>query len=267
MTSYRNQHRWLVPALLGLALEASQVDAHDVWITTMQDTPATFQAIVHHGHPGDRKTPDPDKLFEFDIFGSAQPQLSLLPGITRSVHRNIPILITEPLSVAAKADTILLAARYDNGFWVKTAHGHRNTSKLQVPDTAESLSSMKYAKALLQTRPPASELYRQVIGHRLELVPLSNPFAVKPGESLSVKVYFDGKPLSGVSVEVGDGVTPMAENDITRYKTDEQGIAAILLGKVGPQLIVVDYLVPAAHPELAAHDLHNATLSFVLPAP
>ncbi|MEP6886756.1 MAG: DUF4198 domain-containing protein [Nitrospirales bacterium] len=265
-------HTWItqlrfIPAALCLVLTASYADAHDVWITTMQDTAATFQAIVHHGHPGDRKTPDPDKLFEFDVFGSAQLQPSLLPGITRTVRDNIPILIAEPRSIDAGTDTILLAARYDNGFWVKTAHGHRDTSKLQVADTVESLSSMKYAKALLQVRPGASELHRKVIGHRLELVPLSNPFVVKPGESLSVKVYFDGKPLNGVSVEIGDGVTPMEEHDIPRYKTNEQGIAVIPLGKVGPQLIVVDYFVRGAHPELAARDLHNATLSFVLPAP
>ncbi|MDQ6734950.1 MAG: DUF4198 domain-containing protein [Nitrospirota bacterium] len=265
-------HTWithcrLIAATLGLVLAASHADAHDVWITTVQDAATTFQAIVHHGHPGDRKTPDPDKLFEFDVFGGAQSQPSLLPGIARAVQQNIPVLITELRPVEGETSILLLAAQYDNGYWVKTTHGHRNTSMLQVSGATESLSSMKYAKAFLQVGPGTSELYRKIVGHRLEVVPLSNPFAVKPGEPLSVKVYFDSKPLSGVFVEMGDGVTPMEEKDIPRYKTDEQGIAIIPLGKAGPQLIVVDHFVPAAHPELSARDLHNATLSFLLPSP
>lgn len=243
-----------------------RVEAHDIWITTSDERDGGHRAIVNHGHPGDRKVPDPDKLFTLDIFTGTQSQTSLLPGIMRAVHHNsIPILITAPLPILAESDVILLAAQYDNGFWVQTTHGHRNTSKLQVPDGAESLSSMKYAKALLQIRSATSNLYTKIVGHRLELVPLDDPFTMKSGESLSVKVYFEGKPLSGVFVELGDGITPMEEENIPRFKTDEQGIAAIPLAKVGPQLLVVDYLVPGVYPELAAHDLHNATLSFVLP--
>lgn len=82
-----------------------------------------------------------------------------------------------------------------------------------------------------------------------------------------MKVYFEGKPLRGVSVELEDGITPMEEKNIPRFKTDEQGVAAIPLAKVGPQLLVVDHLVPGTYPELAARDFHNATLSVVLPSP
>lgn len=262
ITPYR-----LIAAMVGVVLTVSHAEAHDVWITTVQDTATTFQAIVHHGHPGDRKTPDPDKLFEFDVFGGAQSQLSLIPGITRAVDNNIPVLMTEPRPVEDTTRLLLLAARYDNGYWIKTAHGHRNTSKLQVSSATESLSSMKYAKALLQVKPGTSDLHGTIVGHRLELVPLSNPFTVKPGEPLSVQVYFDGKPLSGAFVEVGDGVTPMEESDIPRYKTDEQGIAIIPIRKTGSHLLVVDHFVPPAQPELAARDLYNTTLSFVLASP
>lgn len=255
----------LLTTLQAMLLRA---EAHDIWITTSDEKDGSHRAIVNHGHPGDRKVPDPDKLFALDIFTGTQSQTSLLPGIMRAVHHNgIPILITAPLPILAESDVILVAAQYDNGFWVQTTHGHRNTSKLQVPDDTESLSSMKYAKALLQIHPATSNLHTKIVGHRLELVPLDDPFTMKSGESLSVKVYFEGKPLSGVFVELGDGITPMEEENISRFKTDEQGVAAIPLAKVGPQLLVVDYLVPGAYPDLAVHDLHNATLSFVFPPP
>jgi nickel transport protein len=57
----------------------------------------------------------------------------------------------------------------------------------------------------------------------------------------------------------------MDEKDIPRYKTDAQGIASIPLTRSGPYLLVVDHELAPAHPELAAKDRYNATLSFTLP--
>jgi nickel transport protein len=241
-----------------------QAEAHDVWITTVQEG-AALRAIVHHGHPGDRKMPEPDKLFEFNAIGNRRHQQSLLSGITRAVQNGMPVLMTEPLTMA-EMDSLMVVARYDNGYWVKTSHGHRNTSKLRVPDAEDSLSSMKYAKALIEIGSESSALYEKAVGHRLELIPLSNPFSLKPGDALKIRVQFDGKPLAGVSVEIGDGETPMEETQIPRYPTDELGIAAVPISKSGLQLIVVDYRVASSHPDLAALELHNATLSFVLPS-
>jgi uncharacterized GH25 family protein len=242
---------------------ASTVSAHDVWITVEQDPTGSLRAIVHHGHPGDRKTPDPDKLFEFNMLADGQSTRSLLPGIKSASQGGIPVLITEPM--AKERNLVLLAARYDNGYWVKTQNGYRNTNKRQVPDSEESLYSMKFAKALIRTNEAAADGYGTLIGHRLELVPLSNPFGVKPGDVLKVLVHFDGKPLSGVGVEAGDGVTPMDEKDIPRYQTNGEGVVFVQIAKAGPQLLVVDYVLPSTHRDLANRELYNATLSFVLP--
>ena len=199
-----------------------QAEAHDVWITTVQEG-AALRAIVHHGHPDDRKMPERDKLFEFNAIGSRRHQQSLLSGITRAVQNGMPVLMTEPLTMA-EMDSLMVVARYDNGYWVKTSHGHRNTSKLHVPDAEDSLSSMKYAKALIEIGSESSALYEKAVGHRFELIPLSNPFSLKPGDALKIRVQFDGKPLAGVSVEIGDGETPMEETQIPRYQPMSSGL-------------------------------------------
>jgi uncharacterized GH25 family protein len=260
----RNGYFAVFSTLLYCCVLVTDADSHDIWITTKQDEAGTIYAIVHHGHPGDRKTPDPDKLFEFNMLADGQSTRSLLPGIKSASQGGIPVLITEPM--AKESNIVLLAARYDNGYWVKTQNGYRNTNKRQVPDSEESLYSMKFAKALIRTNEAAADGYDTLIGHRLELVPLSNPFGVKPGDVLKVRVHFDGKPLSGVGVEAGDGVTPMDEKDIPRYQTNEEGVAFVQIVKAGPQLLVVDYILPSTHPDLANSELYNATLSFVLPA-
>ncbi len=253
-----------VLSFVSVLVAVSSVSAHDVWITVEQDPTGTLRAMVHHGHPGDRKTPDQDKLFEFNLLAEGHSRRSLLPGITSASQGGIPVLITEPLAI--ESGFVLLTARYDNGYWIKTPTGFRNTSKRQMPSAEDSLLSIKFAKSLFQTSEAESHEYGKIIGHRLELVPLGNPFLAKPGEDLQVKVYFDGKPLVDIEVEIGDGITPMEEKKIPRFKTDNQGIAVIPISKWGPQLLVVDHLLPSTHPDLAERELYNATLSFVLPA-
>ena len=262
-------HLWIRAQQLSMVFvglfAAVSATAHDVWITIVPEREGTIRALVHHGHPGDPKTPDPDKLFELMVQGSRQPPQSLLPGITRTLQDGLPVLVTDPVALSNETGLVILAARYDNGYWVKTPFGHRNTSKRQVSDAEDSLYSMKFAKALLQVGSETTDAYQRKIGHRLELVPLSNPFASKLGDELKVQVYFDGKPLPGSEVESGDGVTPMEEKDIPRYRTDRQGIATIPMTRRGAHLFVVDHLESSIHPDLAVRELYNATLSFVLP--
>ena len=247
------------------SLIGADARAHDVWITTKQDSAGNMIATIHHGHPGDRKTPDPDKLFEFLVQSGKDAPAFQLSKATSVLEEGNPVLVMEPIPSRSHSGIIILAARYDNGFWVKLPIGHRNTSKQQVSDAQESISSMKFAKALIKTSAEASETYQRIVGHRLELVPLMNPFSLKVDDIFKVQVLFDRKPLKGAEVERGDGLTPMAEQDIPRFVTDQQGIATVPMIKSGPQLLVIDHRIPSAHPDLATTELYNATLSFVMP--
>jgi uncharacterized GH25 family protein len=255
----------LLVALAGVFLAAASAGAHDVWITMIPEGSGAVRVIVNYGHPDDRPAPNADKLFEFGIATGNQGWRTLLPGVKSAVQDGIPVLVTEPLALAGNASIWLLQARYDNGYWVKTPQGYRNTSKRQVPDAERSLSSMKFAKALLHTGDGASDVFQTVVGHRLELVPLRNPFALKPKDTLQVRVYFEGKPLAGAGVEIGDGVTPRKEEEIPRYKTNSDGIAEVPIDRPGLQLLVVDHSAPPTHPDLCDSDVSIATLSFMLP--
>ena len=80
-----------------------------------------------------------------------------------------------------------------------------------------------------------------------------------------VVIAMEVAPLAGAEVERGDGITPMAEKDIPKFLTDANGLAAIAMAQLGPQLLAIDHkVVPSRAPELAATDLYNATLFFVL---
>jgi hypothetical protein len=125
----------------------------------------------------------------------------------------------------------------------------------------DSLWSAKFAKALTGE----GAAWSTVLGHELELIPLDDPSAIKPGKSLRLRLLFHGSPLAGAQFERADGLTAIKEEDIPRFTTDRHGIAVIPIEKSGPILLVVDHrVVPSATPEIAAADLFNATLWFVV---
>jgi nickel transport protein len=255
MRSNPFQIRNVLLATAAILVTTGIASAHDVWLTLSGEA-ASRRVIVNYGHPDDRPPTMPDKIL--DLVAIAPDGVSsLLSGLAPAQDHGAPVVESRPF---ADSGNLMLAARYDNGFWIKTTDGHyRNATRRLVPDAAESLWSSKFAKAL--TGPDAP--WQKILGHDLEMVPLSDPDKVKPGEILRLKVLFQGKPLSGVDVERGDGVTAVPEKDIPRFVTNAEGIAAIPIVKAGPHLLVIDHRVaPSATPDQANVDLFNATLWF-----
>jgi uncharacterized GH25 family protein len=52
------------------------------------------------------------------------------------------------------------------------------------------------------------------LGQQPEIIPQTDPFKLKPGEKLPVKILFEGKPIDAIGVEIGDGKTKMKEENI-----------------------------------------------------
>ena len=237
------------PGMVGTA------SAHDIWLTTAGPSSAR-RVIVNYGHPNDRPPTAADKMLDL-IAITREGKISLLDGLTPGYANGALVVRSPPI---ADGGHTLLATRYDNGYWVKISDKlYRNVSKRMAPDALDGLWSAKFAKAV--TGPGAP--WDTVLGHELEIVPLADPAAIRIGESLRVRVLFRGQPLAGAEVERGDGVTPMKEEDIPRFKSDDDGIAAIPILKAGPVVFAIDHrLAPSGAPELAAADLYNATFAF-----
>jgi uncharacterized GH25 family protein len=243
-------------ALIAVIAASPLARAHDLWLTPLFD-PAGAWFIVNYGHPGDRPPPAADKVLDL-VAVTAEGEASVRNGLSAAIRDGAPVLVFAPFLAGTPA---LVTARYDNGFWVETPDGsYRNSSRLVYPDAKASLRSIKFAKALTAPHAP----WEKVVGHELEIVPLADPAELATGDTLHARVLFRGAPLAGAEVERGDGVTPIADKDIPKFHTDANGVAAIPIAKPGPQLLAIDHkTVPSRAPELAAHDLYNATLSFV----
>jgi uncharacterized GH25 family protein len=215
--------------------------AHDLWLTA-----GAGRVEIRHGHPGDVSMPDKARLFDLAATSVGNKTASILDQLAVA-----DATLSAPIPKAAS----MVSARYDGGFWVKTTQGYRNTNRRNLPDNVKSLWSQKFAKLLL-----SGEGATRPVGHRLELVPLSDPFRLKAGEPLRLRVDYAGKPLADADVEVSDGKT---KTDTPRKaKADAQGIAIINL-PAGEVLLTVTHSVPGSFPDLAAEDWMAAALSFV----
>jgi nickel transport protein len=242
---------------LAAALTAGAAQAHDVWITTTGPDEAR-RAVVNYGHPQSRPPAVADKIANF-VAITASGRTSLLGGLSSGQSDGAAVVVSAPFDDTAHA---ILAVRYDNGYWVEMADNvFHNVSRRFLPGAVDSMWSMKFAKTV--TGPGAP--FDNTVGHEIELVPLSDPATARPGDMFRVRVLFHGKPLANGEVERGDGITPIAEKDIPKFTTGEDGIAAIPIVKSGPHLLAIDHRVePSLTPELAAADLYNATLWFVV---
>ncbi|EME71544.1 hypothetical protein H261_02746 [Paramagnetospirillum caucaseum] len=233
--------RLLVSALTLLA--AVPALAHDLWL---EPDPAGVRAV--YGHTGEGGGADRSRLFEVNARAPGNRTVSLLDAVRPGSDTMPPLAIPSAAEGARVA-----AARYDGGFWVKTALGSRNTNRLNVPDAQDSRWSQKFAKLVL----PGAQPLGGAVGHRLEIVPLADPYRLKTGEPLTVRVDLDGRPLAGASIAVGD---PRNEA-VVKIEADGAGLAAIP-SRPGLTLLSVSRKLAGSAPHLAAEDALAATLVF-----
>jgi len=242
-------------AFIVVALAAGPASAHDIWLTTVGHG-KTVRAIINYGHPGDRPPPLADKVVDISAI-NAERTIDLSKGLETALVRGSYVVQSRAFSDGGHT---LLATRYDNGGWVKRADGsYRNASKRLIADAAETLWSLKFAKTVTGKGAP----FDRVLGHMLEIVPLSDPAGARPGETLRVRVLFKGTPLADGEVERGDGLTKMKEEEIPKFKTDKDGIASIPIVKAGAHLLAIDHKTAPTTPD-AGSELLNATLWFAV---
>lgn len=124
----------------------------------------------------------------------------------------------------------------------------------------------KYAKTLLRigNGKGAAKLYQRPLGHRLEIVAEADPFSLKPGGTLPLRLLFDGKPLVGARIVIGSMATATAtQSNMPGVRTDSQGHADLQLDKIGgPHYVHALHMIPATGRPDVEWDSFWATLTF-----
>lgn len=246
--------RFLLPAAV-LALSPALV-AHEVTLFP-QAGDHSIQVVARYGDPDHYEEIARIKLMTLDAIDPAQHAYSLLDSAQESGDR-LSLLAAAPAAANPAGGVWIFASTYDNGFFVHDAGGHAIATTLaNYPQARDSAHYFKFSKALLPSG-GSSAGYDRVLGHRLELVPRSDPFA-RDGKQLLLEVRYAGKSLAGAEVEIGDDQTPSRAASQT---SDASGLVRIPLDHAGWYRLAVTHRSRSAYPELFQDDDLTASLVF-----
>jgi len=118
----------------------------------------------------------------------------------------------------------------------------------------------KFAKTLIVVE-NADKSYEKVLGHRLEIIPSTNPAAAKIGDEVSFKVLFDGKPLQAFVYATYDGFSRYY-NTYAYVTESRNGLARVKISHPGAWMVRVEKRVAVAEKD---HELHILKAVLVFP--
>lgn len=123
----------------------------------------------------------------------------------------------------------------------------------------------RHVKTLLQAGPVSDGTYALRTGQRMEITPLSDPFAAAPGATLRFRLSFDGKPLSDVLVKGWHRHRDQSQLLIIRARTDAAGEVGLSLPYAGEWMVSAVHMQPAQGAANADWDSYWGNLTFTLP--
>ncbi|NBW64533.1 DUF4198 domain-containing protein [bacterium] len=93
----------------------------------------------------------------------------------------------------------------------------------------------KHVKAIIQVGDARTDGWKTVLGYPAELVPLANPYTLKPGATLAFRCLVDGKPAAHQLVMVGgrSGAVGDARLPSVSLRSDADGIVRVQLTRAG----------------------------------
>ena len=186
----------LAPAALVLCVLMAAIEtasAHTMYVNVTNHVPNVKRGATLYFGWGE--TIPVDDMLGADWLKSCQVMAP--DGKLRPLERPAAFLTRVELE---KEGTYVLAAELNPGFYtVYTEDGkkkHHLGPKTGLKNVETSIHYQQQGKAILNAG-KLSDAFRQPVGHKLEIIPLKNPALLREGDTLPLKVLFDGKPVPG----------------------------------------------------------------------
>ena len=262
--------RPLLP-LLALLVSLPALSAHDYWILPKTFAPAVGKPVVLRLYVGDRFEAEGERPFDKKatlkfVHRSPSGEKDLAKGAKDGV----------PLGEITPAEAGLHTVLLERDSRLITLAAKKFTAYLKE----ESLGAIVADREKRgETGSPGRERYRRSLqaivraggkggspgkpfGQRLELVPLTDPTALKPGDSLEVRLLFQGKPLAGATVSA---LWREADKVVRRQAvTDAGGKVSFRLDKAGTWLIRALHMRRAVEDKAADWESFWSALTFAV---
>lgn len=242
----------------GLALLAAEAPAHQLWIGASnflltypgpRPGPVATHVYATFGHRFPIDEPIDDARFGGLYLHTPGAGPRLLPSAGDG-YRAAPLPFERAgIYWIASANRPIFSTQIKDAQGVMT---YVRVPRNEAPAGANVVDSTQiygYAKALVFVqgeRIDAAALSRPV-GHRLELVPEKNPATASVGDTIPVRVWFNGRPYAGEPVEIlAESVAAPQKVAGARWsgETDRQGRVQVPVTLPGVWLLVVTVLEP-----------------------
>jgi len=253
-----------------MAISAASLAAHDMWIDPTTFLPAAGEIIGVRLRVGENLLGDPiprnPSLIQQFVVEDAEGRK---PVVGRSggdpagfVRASLPGLLvigyrSNPASVELPAEKFNQYLKEEGLDAVEALRASRN----QTGAAAREVFS-RCAKSLVLSAPGKTGQGDRALGFPLELVAERNPYALRTGEDLPVRLLYGSKPLPGALVVAINRANPARK---VAARTDAAGRVRLTLGAGGMWLIKAVHMVQAAAGSGADWESFWASLTFEAP--
>lgn len=262
--------RAIMTAILMAILLPSAGFAHTIWINATAFSPAFHQKFgaatktffgYGHRYPVDDFLPA-DQLAEFVLIGP--------DGEKKAIELDNKTGFLETGISFKEPGQYIVAAALRPGFYTMYMAGNEIHHKLGPRTGLErvilSQYYEQYTKGLISAGEEGGESFQKPVGHRMEIVPLSNSYSLRGngGDTMKISVLFNGKPAKFCDVFATYNGFANTDDFAFAGKTDANGIANIRLTHWGNWLVKATMKVPpTAEMRDQCNDMHyTATLTF-----
>lgn len=150
----------------------------------------------------------------------------------------------------------LIVAKLKPGFVSITTEGHKFGNKKQLKDVVSCFKHTITARAIIKVGDKKTG-FSLLADLPLEIVPLKDPFSLKIGDVLPLKVIFKGKPLKEVKLQA---ISPGYKNPI-KTMTDLQDIVNVKINSRGQWMFKVIHKSPYPDKSIADEYLYGTSLT------
>ncbi len=206
--------------------------AHHAWVEKQDG-----RYKVSWGHPPEVNPYETDRVKEIATFDKKGVQ----------VPADI-INEKDAVYLSSKKDLSMVTLSMKGVYYVTTPDGTKRIGKKEAEAQGIQVVDAVYSSQFSKSIFAYSDVAAKSTGMKFEIVTLKDPYKLKTGETLPIKVLFDGKPLEGATIETGNDKEGEKGNK-PAGKTDKNGLADITIGNDGMQIILATYRIPTNNPD------------------
>jgi hypothetical protein len=249
-------------------LAGARLSAHDFWLGAVDWAPAAgtpFRVTAGHG----------ERFPTREVFRPARPWLAdwgvlgadgVLPTFDEFFQHErgfaTDVAISTPGAYLAVA--VVFAQITEMAGWEFTDYLHEvGLDHVVAAREAAGLSQkparerfLRYAKIALRNGAGSATHLTRPVGTEAELVPMSDPTTIRPGDALTVQLLFRGNPVKGAAV------TAVSLDGSVTGRTDADGRTTLKIGSAGAWLIKTVHMEKTAPDDDIEWGSYWATLAF-----